>query len=112
MRHRHGEKEGCRDERKAELKKKRGRARFHLLLHSVLITEPRPITPSQPEARHLIDLPNHKLVFFQNVSNICLFKHPLKDRTECTAVITMVTVISIIILITGAPLSHCKGSKP
>lgn len=47
-------------EKDAELEKK-GSARFHLLLHSVLITEPHPIIPSQPQPRHLIDLPSEAI---------------------------------------------------
>lgn len=48
----------------------------------------------------------HKLVYFQNLAKSCLFQHLLKDETECPAVITKASGISIIILITGAWLKH------
>lgn len=40
---------------------KKGRARIHLLLYSVLITELQPITPSQTQPSHLIDLPSEAI---------------------------------------------------
>lgn len=48
----------------------------------------------------------HQLVSFPNLSKSCLFQHLLKDETECPAVITKASGISIIILITGAWLKQ------
>lgn len=57
MRQRRPEKEGCTNEELGG-EKKEGRAGFHLLLRSVLITEQHHYTPTQPGVHHLNDPKN------------------------------------------------------
>lgn len=109
---RHGEKEGCRDERDANWKKKKKRRKSQvpsLTAFCINYRTPHYYTlPTPTPSPDWSPLRGHRLVFFPNLSEICLFKHPLKDRSQCSTVITKDTVISIIIMISEAELSHCR----
>lgn len=113
---RHREEEGCRDEREANWKTRKSQVPSLAAFCINYWTPPYYTLLASTPSSDWSPLRGHRLVFFPNLSEICLFKHPLKDRSQCSTVITKDTVISIIIMISGAELSHCcrnhKGPKP
>lgn len=72
---RHADKEGCRHEREAEEEKEDSSLTAFCNNYRA---PPYYILPTPAPAPDGYPLTHHKLVFFPNLSEICLFKHPLK----------------------------------